>query len=110
LPLAFSRTRREQLAEVARARERLDSTEPCVVDNPRLRRYELWLGESLVGILSYTRTAGAATLTHTNLEPGLPYERWGERLVHDAVADLRRQGAEVRSVSPAVAAYLGSDS
>jgi GntR family transcriptional regulator / MocR family aminotransferase len=92
--------RAAQPAEVAEARARLDSTEPRVVDNSRLRRYELWLGERLAGILSYTRTAGGVTLTHTEVEADLPQEEWGRRLVGDALADLRRKGVEARSHIP----------
>jgi GntR family transcriptional regulator/MocR family aminotransferase len=92
--------------EVAEARARLDSTEPRVADNRHLRRYELWLGERLAGILSYTRTARAVVLTHMELEPDLAREEWGERLVQDALADLRGEGVEVRPVSPLVAVYL----
>jgi GntR family transcriptional regulator/MocR family aminotransferase len=98
--------RAAQPAEVARARARLDSTEPRVIDNGRLRRYELRLGERLAGVLSYTRTGGSVALTHTELEPGLPFEGSGERLVRDALADVRSKGLEVRPVCPLVAAYL----
>jgi GntR family transcriptional regulator/MocR family aminotransferase len=93
-------------AEVAEARARLDSTEPCVVDNRRLRRFELWLGERLAGVLSYTLARGAVTLTHTELEADVAPE-WSERFAREALADLQRQGVEVRSATPTGPAYLG---
>jgi hypothetical protein len=98
--------RAAQQTEVADARARLDSTEPRVVDNRPLRRYELWLGERLMGILSYTRTAGAVTLTHLELEPDLRRDEWGERLVRDALADLRREGVDVHPGSRIAQASL----
>ena len=95
-----------QPAEVAEARVRLNSTGPRVVDNRRLRRYELWLGERLAGVLTYTSAGGRVTLTQIEVEPDLPRDEWSERLVRDALARLRRDGIEVRMVGPTVAADL----
>jgi GntR family transcriptional regulator/MocR family aminotransferase len=98
--------RAAQTAEVAEARARLDSTEPHVVDNRRLRRYELWLGERLAGVLSYTRATGVVTLTHIEVEPDLPRDEWSGRLVRHALAQLRRERIVVRAAGPTVAAYV----
>jgi GntR family transcriptional regulator/MocR family aminotransferase len=100
--------RAAQPAEVAEARARLDSTEPHVFDNRRLRRYELWLGERLAGVLSYTRATGAVVLTHVEVELDLPPDDWSGRLIRDAVAQLRREGIEVRAADPTLATYLGN--
>lgn len=92
--------------EITAARARLDSMEPRVVANRTLRRYELWLGERLAGTLDYTRSDGVVALTHTEVEPDLRGQGHGERLVRDALADLREHGATVRPVCPFVVAYV----
>lgn len=92
--------------EIAAARARLDSMEPRVVANRTLRRYELRLGERLAGTLDYTRSDGVVALTHTEVEPDLRGQGHGERLVRDALADLREHGATVRPVCPFVVAYV----
>jgi GntR family transcriptional regulator / MocR family aminotransferase len=98
--------RAAQAGELAAARARLDSTEPRVVDNAQLRRYELWLGERLAGHIAYTRRHGVVALTHAEVEPDLRQEGLGERLVRDALARVREQGDRVRPICPFVAEYV----
>lgn len=44
--------------------------EPRVVDNPAELRYELWLGDELVGEIRYTREEdGTVVLVHTEVDP-----------------------------------------
>jgi GntR family transcriptional regulator/MocR family aminotransferase len=90
-------------AEVVRARSQLDSTEPHVVDNRDLRRYELMLGARLAGHVSYRLSRGVVVLTHTDLDEDLADEGHGETLVRGALDDVRRSGAKA---CPLVAAYV----
>jgi hypothetical protein len=90
--------------EIAQARARIDSTRPRVVENRGLRRYELWVGERIVGLLSCTRTAGVVAMRHVEIEPG--DHDWAGLLVRGALDDVRAQGWHVRPVSPLVAAIV----
>jgi predicted GNAT family acetyltransferase len=58
--------------------------EPCVTDNPRVSRYELWLGTTRAGLIEYRSQPGVVVLVHTEVDPALAGQGLGERLVAGA--------------------------
>jgi len=77
-----------------------------VIDNPDELRYELWLGRTRAGFLSYRREPGTVVLIHTDVEPALEGQGLGSRLVAGALADLRNRGLTVVPLCPFVADYV----
>jgi predicted GNAT family acetyltransferase len=82
------------------------ATEPCVADNPRASRYELWLGATRAGMIEYRAEPGVVVLVHTEVAPAFAGQGLGERLVAGALADLRARGLKLVPLCPFVRAYL----
>lgn len=82
------------------------SGSPRVVDNPAELRYEVWSGDTLAGLIRYTREDDVVTLVHTEVEPAFEGAGIGSALVAGALDDIRAKGKRVRAVCPFVAAYL----
>jgi predicted GNAT family acetyltransferase len=80
--------------------------EPCVVDNPDERRYELWLGTTRAGLIQYLAEAGTVLLVHTEVDPAFAGQGLCERLVAGALADLRARGLKLVPRCRVVRAYL----
>ena len=80
--------------------------EPRLVDNPARARYELWLGESLAGVLIYSPRPGALALVHTEIEPEFEGQGLGAKLVAGVFDDLRRRGLKLVPLCPFVRSYL----
>jgi GntR family transcriptional regulator/MocR family aminotransferase len=91
---------------IREARAMLESVEPKVVDNPSLRRYELWLGDRLAGITTYERAAGEIRLLHVEVDSELRNRGWGGELLKGVLADSERRGEHVRPVCPFAVATM----
>lgn len=81
-------------------------TEPCVVDNQKHRRYELWLGQRRAGFIEYLTEPGAVVMVHTEVDPAFEGQGLGHRLVAGALDDLRARGLKLLPLCPFVRAYL----
>jgi predicted GNAT family acetyltransferase len=79
---------------------------PRVVDNPSELRYEAWSGDTLAGIIRYTRDGDVLTLVHTEVEPAFEGEGLGDMLVAGALDDARARGKLVRPLCQFVASYI----
>jgi predicted GNAT family acetyltransferase len=77
-----------------------------VRDNPDERRYELLVDGELAGELLYRPRSDAVVLIHTEVTPRFQHHGLGERLVPDAVADVRARGLRPVAVCPFVRAYM----
>ena len=66
-----------------------------VRDNGELNRYELLVGERVIGIADYRRVDGTLVLPHTEIEPNERGRGWGDVLVGAALDDIRRQGLRI---------------
>jgi predicted GNAT family acetyltransferase len=77
-----------------------------VVDNPASRRYELWVGESLAGVIHYRSRPGALALIHTEVYPEFEGHGLGGRLVAGALDDLRDRGLQVVPICPFASSYI----
>ncbi len=77
-----------------------------VVDVPEASRYELRLGERLIGVAAYHRRNGRIAFTHTEIDESCAGRGFGSRLATAALEDVRRQGLEVAPLCPFVARYI----
>jgi uncharacterized protein len=77
-----------------------------VRDNPSELRYELLLGEDMVGEIQYRLAPDAVVLVHTEVLPSLEGEGLGARLVAGALDDIRDRGLHVVAVCPFVRSYI----
>jgi predicted GNAT family acetyltransferase/glutaredoxin len=77
-----------------------------VVHVPEHDRYELRLGERVVGHLAYHRRDGRIAYTHTEIAKACEGRGLGSRLVEAALADARRDGLEVAPLCPFVRWYI----
>ena len=84
----------------------MQSESPRVVDNPSELRYEVWAGDTLAGLIRYTREDDVVTMVHTEVEPAFEGEGVGSALVAGALDDVRAKGKRVRPLCPFVAAYV----
>jgi uncharacterized protein len=82
------------------------ATEPRVIDNPRVLRYELWLGTTRAGFIRYRAEPGTVLLVHTEVDPSFAGHGLGERLVAGALEDLRVRGLKLVPLCPFVRTYL----
>jgi predicted GNAT family acetyltransferase len=77
-----------------------------VVDNAEGQRYELWLGETLAGVIVYRPRPDALALVHTEVDPAFEGRGLAAKLVAAALDDVRRRGLEILPLCPYVRSYL----
>ena len=80
--------------------------EPVVVNNPDKSRYELRLGDRMVGVAAYRRRNGRIAFTHTEVDESCSGRGFGSALIRAALDDAKQQGLEVRPLCPFVAHYI----
>ena len=84
----------------------MQTESPRVVENTSELRYELWVGDTLAGLIRYTREDDVVTMVHTEIEPAFEGGGYGSALVSGALDAVRAQGKRVRPLCPFVAAYV----
>ena len=77
-----------------------------VVDNAAELRYELRLGDEVVGEIRYATEPGLVFLIHTEVAESVEGKGLGAVLVKGALDDLRARGLRAVPVCPFVAAYV----
>jgi predicted GNAT family acetyltransferase len=82
-------------------------SEPQISDNPSRERYELRLGENVIGSIDYYTEESAVVLTHTDVDRAFEGRGYGSRLISGALDDIRARGLSVVPVCPFVRSYLG---
>jgi len=80
--------------------------DPRVIDNPDEMRYELWLGPTRAGFISYQHGPGTILLVHTEVDPAFEGRGLGGRLVAGALDDIRARGLKLVPLCPFVQAHL----
>jgi predicted GNAT family acetyltransferase len=100
-----------QLIEFFRGTDELEAADgsvedAVVVDSPEASRYELRLGDRLVGLAAYRRRNGRIAFTHTEVDDELEGHGFGSRLASEALADAKRRGLEVVPLCPFIAHYI----
>lgn len=81
-------------------------SEPRVVDNPEEKRYELWVGDKLAGVIDYESSPGTVVLVHTEVDAAFEGRGLATRLIAGAIEDIRARGLKLVPVCPVVRAYL----
>jgi predicted GNAT family acetyltransferase len=83
-----------------------ETADLVVSNNPAELRYELRLGDSIVGEIRYRLEPGIVVLVHTEVAPPSKGQGLGARLVADALNDIRARGLHVMPMCPFVSAYI----
>lgn len=81
-------------------------SEPSVVDEPNRSRYELRLGDDVVGHVEYQRHGGVIDLVHTEIAEGHAGEGLGGRLAAGVLDDVRRRGLQVTPTCEFIAGWI----
>ena len=82
------------------------SDEVVVRNNSDHRRYEAYLGHTLVGHASYHSQPGIVTLLDTQVDERFEGRGVGSQLVGGILDDIRARDAKVLPVCPFVRAFL----
>ena len=69
--------------------------EPTVTDAPDDSRYEIRVGDRLLGLAAYERRGDQVVFTHTEVESDAGYSGLGSTLVRAALDDVRGKGGSV---------------
>ena len=78
-----------------------------VVDVPEASRYELRLGDRVIGFAEYRmRPGGRLVLAHTEIDEECEGRGFGSRLAAGVLEDVRRKGLEVTPLCPFVTRYI----
>jgi predicted GNAT family acetyltransferase len=77
-----------------------------VVDNPAMHRYEIWVDETLAGLVTYKLTDRTFTALHAETRPGFEHHGVASILAHEMLEDVRRRGLQLVPRCPFVAAYV----
>jgi uncharacterized protein len=83
-----------------------ENSEPRVSDNPEESRYELLLGDRVVGTIAYMTEPGAVVLIHTEVDPAFEGRGFGSRLIGAALDDIRERGLSVVPLCRFVSSHL----
>ena len=100
-----------QLVEYFRGTDELEAAagtpeEAEVVNVPEASRYELRLGDRLIGLAAYHRRNGRIAFTHTEVDESCEGRGFGSLLAAAALADAERDGLEVAPLCPFIAHYI----
>ena len=82
------------------------STEPEVVDTPEASRYELRLGDRVIGFAAYRRRNDRIVFIHTEVDESYEGRGLGNRLAKAALDDVREKGLVVVPLCPFIARYI----
>ena len=77
-----------------------------VVDVPEASRYELRLGDRVIGFADYRLRDGRLVLRHTEIDEECEGRGFGGRLAAGVLEDIRRKGLEVTPLCPFMARYI----
>ena len=85
-----------------------ESGQVVVRDNPDEERYELLVGDSVVGEIQYhhRRSSDRIAFIHTEVPPELEGHGYASELVAGALDDVRSRGLRVVPICPFVRTYL----
>ena len=80
--------------------------ETSVVDVPERGRFEIRLGDRVVGLASYHVDGGTMTLPHTEIDPSMGGRGLGTALVAGVLAAARERGVTVLPYCSFVRHYI----
>ena len=77
-----------------------------VMDVRERSRFEVRVGEEIVGFTEYRRRPGLIAFVHTEIDPRFEARGLGSRLVETALSDARSDGISVLPFCPFVRSYI----
>jgi predicted GNAT family acetyltransferase len=80
--------------------------EATVRDAPERSRYELVMGERVVGFADYSLRGDVITVPHVEVEPAARGANLGSVLVRQMLDDVRSRGLAIRPLCPFVRVYI----
>lgn len=100
-----------QLLEYFRETDELEpeppgEAQPEVVDAPDESRFELRLGDRLIGLAAYRCRNGRIAFTHTEVDESCAGRGYGSLLAAAALEEARREGLDVVPLCPFIARYI----
>jgi predicted GNAT family acetyltransferase len=96
---------RTQVTEAATS-EAVNTDDERVVRNDERERYELWRGNTLVGVADVREMNGATVFTHTGIRPEFQGAGSGSTLVKAALEDTVARGEKIVAGCSFVADYV----
>jgi uncharacterized protein len=84
----------------------MEGPELRIVDNEEARRFELWLGEELAGVMIYRSRPNALALIHTEVDPGFSGQGLGGKFVAAVLDQLRESEVKILPLCPFVSSYV----
>ena len=82
-------------------------SDALVSNNLSRHRYELRMGEKIIGFSEYNLVGHDAVLfSHTEIEEGHEGKGYGSQLARSALDDVRAQGKQVIPMCPFIAAFI----
>lgn len=81
-----------------------------VADAPQRERFEISLGDEVVGFTDYHRSPRAIALIHTEVDPAREGEGLASKLIRFALDSARAEGLEVLPFCPFVRGFIESHS
>ena len=82
------------------------AVEPIISDDPGESRFEIRLGDELVGFAVYDRRPGEIAFTHTKIDPSFEGRGLAGRLIAAALDSAREEGLTVLPVCPFVREFI----
>jgi predicted GNAT family acetyltransferase len=86
----------------------IDPADLTVTNNQAAERYEIRLGDTMIGLAAYQRAKDLVVFTHTEVDDGFEGAGVGSRLVREALDDTRAAGLLVLPICPFVHSYMTS--
>jgi predicted GNAT family acetyltransferase len=81
--------------------------DPHVLHNKEQSRYDLFLGEELIGLADYVNVDGELQFTHTEVNPEHQGKNYAAILMREAFADIEANNlGKVWPVCPYVVTYM----
>jgi predicted GNAT family acetyltransferase len=85
---------------------RMSAQGTVVRDAPERSRYELVIGERVVGFADYSLDGQVITVPHVEVEPAARGGSLGSVLVRQMLDDVRHRGLSIRPLCPFVRVYI----
>ena len=77
-----------------------------VIDNPTESRYDLYDGDTLIGVAAYRLSAETITFTHTQVDPEYEGQGAGSQLAREALDDSRARNLQIVVHCPFITAWI----